>query len=561
MTQPDYFAILPIHSAEALDDPGEIASALLRAAHSGGIGVFVWDIAGGRVLWNDTMFDVYGIDRGSFNKQVGSWLTTLHPDDLPRVREEVMAALRGEKPYDTQFRACGGVGQGWRYIKANAWIERDATGQAIRMAGINQDITDSHRYQTLVDAIARDTSDHVGHAFLQALTRALADTLGVRHAFIAEVYPREAPTHARMVARWVDGSPADDMSYALANTPCADVVKGEPQRYADDVRKAFPDDTLLATMGARSLLGVPLRASDGGVLGLLEVIDDKPAADIALAHKLLELFAGRAGAELERVLRDEEVGRLNVELEARVAARTLDLKRTMRELEAFTYSVSHDLGIPLRAVQGFASILHDDYAAKLDAAGRDYLARTLAASDRMSRLLEDLVSLSKISLRALNVTKTDLSLTANGVVADLQAQKPRPAMQFICSPHMIIHADAGLMRILLDCLLRNSWKFTEMTRGPCIELFDREVDGRREIVLRDNGVGFDAATAAKLFTPFQGDGAGKTNSGSGLMIAQRIIHRHHGNIRAESEPGKGATFVFWLPPASELMDLLGSEAN
>jgi signal transduction histidine kinase len=553
----DYFAALPIRSAEALDDPGEVAAALLRAAHSGGIGVFVWDIAGGRVLWNETMFQVYGLDRRTFPNQMHAWLDTLHPEDLPRVRSEVVAALKGDKPYDTLFRARGTDG-GWHYIKGTAWVERDDSGRAIRMAGINQDVTDSQRLHALVDAVQRGTSVALGQSFFQSLVVALADALDVKAVFVGELLPRIGAVEAQTIALSLNGKLVDNFGYALTGSPCAEALAGRGGIYPDNVRQRFPDFKLLGDLGARSYLGVALMGADGTPIGLLGLIDDKPCSDAPLVHQLLKLFAGRAGAELERLMREEEVLRLNAELEARVAARTAELRRAMRELEAFTYSVSHDLGVPLRAVQGFAGILQDDYADRLDDAGRDYLKRTMAASDRMARLLDDLVSLSKISLRPINVGKTDLSMLANGIVADLQAQKPRPAMQFMCTPHLIVHADAGLMRILLDCLLRNAWKFTESTRDPRIELFERMHEGRREIVLRDNGIGFDPAVAKNLFSPFKGDGG---VGGSGLTIAHRIVHRHHGDIRAESAPGKGADVAFWLPPAAELMVLLGEDAS
>ncbi|MBV8468024.1 MAG: PAS domain-containing protein [Burkholderiales bacterium] len=558
----EYFGNLPIRSAEALDDPGEVAVALLRAANSGGIGVFVWEIPGGRMLWNDTMYEVYGIDRSNFSDRADAWLATLHPEDLPRVQDAVVAALKGVRPYDIVFRVRGDTG-GWRYVKGTAWIERDEGGRAIRMAGINQDVTDSHRFHALVEAIEHGTATAVGQAFFQSLVKAIVRTLGVRYATVAEVYPSDEPTHARAVATCLDGELVDTADRELAHTPYLDIVHAGLSTFPSDVRRLFPNDTLLAELDAQCCVGVPLQSAEGKPLGVLMVLDNKPGEDLELARKLLELFAGRAGAELERLRREEEVNRLNADLEARVAARTSDLARTMRELEAFTYSVSHDLGAPLRAIQGFGAVLIEDYADKLDSAGQDYLHRTIGAAERMGRLIEDLVSLSKISLRPLNIGKIDLVPLAQSIMADLQAQKPRPAMQFNVPAHLVVHADAGLMRLLLDCLLRNAWKFTEMTRNPCIELVERQHEGRREIVLKDNGVGFDAATAQRLFAPFQTFhvGGGFSGSGTGLAIAQRVVHRHHGGIHADSEVGLGASFVFWLPPAPELMALLASETK
>ena len=560
---PDYFSNLPIRSAEALDDPGEIAHALLRAAYSGGIGIFIWEINGGRMLWNDTMYSVYGLDRDNFSHTTDAWLATLHPEDLPRVRNDVIAAVKGERAYDTVFRVRGDTG-GWRYIKGTAWVERDADGQAIRMAGINQDVTDTHRFHALVEAIEHGTSSALGQVFFQSLAEVLARTLGVRYVAVVEVSPTH-PEMGRFVAQCLDGQALESTEFELAGTACGEVAQAGLSIYAREIQRLFPVDPLLKQLAAQSFLGVRLQAADGTALGVLCVVDDKPSDDLELARRLLDLFAGRATAELERLRQEGEVKRLNAELEVQVAARTSDLRRALQELEAFTYSVSHDLGAPLRAVQGFGAVLREDYGDRLDEAGRNYLERTISAADRMGRLIDDLVSLSKISLRPLNVGKVDLVLLANGVMADLQVQRPRPALLFKCDPSLVVHADQGLMRLFLDCLLRTALKSTELTRDASITFYEQQVEDRREFVIKDNGTGFDAATVERIFTPFQPTAPGgrvrhsEFSGGTALAIAQRIVHRHHGDIRLESEPGHGAAFIFWLPPAADMMAMLESD--
>ncbi|MFC4161537.1 sensor histidine kinase [Chitinimonas lacunae] len=550
----------PMESAEDLDDPRELVHALWQAAYSAGIGVFVYEPSTSRILWNDAMFEVYGVDRASFDHNVSTWLGYVHPEDMARVEADVRAALRGERPYDTVFRIRQPDGD-WRYVKGTAWVERDANGRPIRMAGVNLDVTDRYRFHSLVEAIQSGTSTEVGTSFFQSLVATLTKTLRVRYAFVTEVYPSEAPTHARVVAASHDGELCHVDDYALAGTPCGEVLFDQVCLFARDVQKLFPEDQALVELKAESYLGVRLRRSDGTVIGMVVVIDDKPMHDSELTSKLMLIFAGRAGAELQRLQHEDEVSRLNQELEARVTVRTGEVKRAMRELEAFTYSVSHDLSAPLRAIQGFGTILSDDYAAGLDEAGRHYLERLLGAADRMGRLLDDLVSLSKISLRALNVGKVDLSKLAQDILADLQMQSPRPNMVVSLAPQLVLHADAGLMRLLLDCLLRNAWHFTAKVELPRIELSERFNNGRREIFVRDNGVGFDVEGARNLFAPFQtfhGEGS-LTGSGTGLAIAQRVVHRHHGGIDAESQPGAGATFYFWLPGPAEMMSLIESE--
>ncbi|GLR14996.1 hypothetical protein GCM10007907_37860 [Chitinimonas prasina] len=557
MVIPD-FSRLDIRSAEELDDPGSIAIALLDAAKSAKLGVFVWEVAANRLLWNDAMYEVYGLSH-RVALDGTSWLALLHPDDLLRVRDDVIAALRGERPYDTVFRVKSSAG--WNYVRGTAWIERDAAGVPLRMAGINQDISHSQRFDALVEQVQVDTDSQVGRAFLGALADALCRALGVGYVLISEVYPAHLPTHMRTLAFSQDGRAAPPRDFALLNTPCQQAYSTAGWLQLNDAQVRFPHAPVLRELNVNSYLAMPLMGADGNPLGLMVVMDSLPVADAELARKLMALFAGRTAAELERLRREAEVRRLNAELEARVTARTEHVKRTMRELEAFTYAVSHDLNAPLRAVHGFGSILREDYADRLDMAGRDYLERTLNAAERMGRLLDDLVSLSKISLRPLNVGKVHLTQLALEIVADLQNQQPRPGMSVVIAPHLVVHADPGLMRILLDCLLRNAWRFTEHMPDARVELFERHQGGRREFVVLDNGVGFDAPTAEKLFAPFQtfqGEG-GFAGGGTGLAIAQRVIHRHHGGIQSESRPGQGAAFTFWLPPAGELMALLETD--
>lgn len=551
---------LPMNSAEDLDDPRELVHALWQAAYSAGIGVFVYEPSSNRILWNDAMFEVYGVDRAGFDHNLHTWLGYVHPEDMARVEGDVKAALRGERPYDTVFRIRQPDGD-WRYVKGTAWVERDGRGRPIRMAGVNLDVTDRYRFHSLVEAIQGGTSTAVGAGFFQSLVSTLSRTLRVRYAFVTEVYPLEAPTRARVVAASHDGELCRFDDYDLAGTPCAEVLDDQVCLYTRDVQRLFPHDRALVELKAESYLGVRLRRGDGATIGMLVVIDDKPMHDSELTSKLMLIFAGRASAELQRLQHEDEVRRLNQELEARVAQRTGEVKRAMRELEAFTYSVSHDLSAPLRAIQGFGTILSDDYAEGIDEAGRHYLERLLGAADRMGRLLDDLVSLSKISLRALNVGKVDLAKLAQEILADLQTQSPRPGLSICLTPHLVVHADAGLMRLLLDCLLRNAWHFTARVEAPHIELGERVHQGRREIFVRDNGIGFDVEGARNLFAPFQtfhGEGS-LTGSGTGLAIAQRVVHRHHGGITAESQPGAGASFYFWLPSPAEMMSLIEAE--
>jgi len=219
-----------------------------------------------------------------------------------------------------------------------------------------------------------------------------------------------------------------------------------------------------------------------------------------------------------------------------------------QELEAFCYSVSHDLRAPLRSLDGFSQALLDDYRDRLDDTGRDFLQRVRAASQRMGTLIDDLLSLSRVTRGEVQVEEVDLSALAAAAAADLKKTDPARDVTFAIAPHLVVRADAGLMRIVLQNLLGNAWKFTGKRSSARVEVGAMAHDGRRAFFVRDDGAGFDMAYAAKLFGAFQRLHAAAEFPGSGIGLAtvQRIIHRHGGQVWAEGAPDRGATFYFTL---------------
>ncbi len=224
------------------------------------------------------------------------------------------------------------------------------------------------------------------------------------------------------------------------------------------------------------------------------------------------------------------------------------LEAVNRELEAFNYSVSHDLRAPLRTIDGFSNMLKEDYAGSLDERGRGYIATVGVSVSKMSNLIEDLLGLSRLSRLPMKVEKTDLSAIAGSVVAGLRQAEPERQVELIVHPGLTANADPGLARIALENLLRNAWKYTGKNDNAKIEVGAEMRDGKPVFYVRDNGVGFDMAHAQKLFQPFQRLHSEKDFPGSGIGLAtvRRILHRHGGEIWAESEVGNGTTFYFTL---------------
>ncbi len=256
---------------------------------------------------------------------------------------------------------------------------------------------------------------------------------------------------------------------------------------------------------------------------------------------------------LQAAARSEEARRLNVELEQRVAARTVELERANGELETFAYSVSHDLRAPLRAMDGFSRLLSTEYAEALDERGQHYLARVRAGAQRMGTMIDDLLQLSRVSRAELHRDRIDLSELAGQIAGELQAADPGRRVEVVISDGLTAGADRELVRIALENLLGNAWKFTSTCEHARIEFTARECGDRREFVVRDNGVGFDMQHAGQLFRPFQRlHGANEfPGTGIGLASVDRIIARHGGHVSAQGDVGRGATFAFTLEANGE----------
>jgi len=242
----------------------------------------------------------------------------------------------------------------------------------------------------------------------------------------------------------------------------------------------------------------------------------------------------------------EQLAEMNCGLEQRVQQRTLQLEQANRELEAFSYSVSHDLRSPLQHINGFASLLAEDYDASLDGKGKNYLERIRQGTRRMGELIDDLLRLAKLAKAELKVSKVELSTIADNVIGTLRFREPGRQVEVKIERGIEVHGDPGLLRSAMENLLSNAWKYTAKNPNAVIEFGRVQQGGARTFVVRDNGAGFDMKYSAKLFEPFQRMHTEQEFAGHGIGLAtvQRIIHRHSGKIWAEAEPGKGASFYF-----------------
>lgn len=228
--------------------------------------------------------------------------------------------------------------------------------------------------------------------------------------------------------------------------------------------------------------------------------------------------------------------------------RIMDLQTANEELLSFSYSVSHDLKAPLRSITGFSNILHTDNARQLDAEGRANLDRIIAAAARMTKLIDDLLSLSQVSRRELSLSSFNLAEIAREIAGQLAQTQPERHVNFSITPDMPVRADHGLMHIVMENLIGNAWKFTGKLERAQIEIGSTDSAGVTTYFVRDNGAGFDMAYAGKLFSPFQRMHHIRDFEGTGIGLAtvRRIIHRHHGKVWIKSAVGLGTTVYFTL---------------
>jgi signal transduction histidine kinase len=525
----------------------------------------------------------------------------------PEARATIITAMetaiaRGT-PFDLELPFVTATGRRL-WVRAQGQAER-RDGQTVRVWGAFQDITErrladenlrrsaeraealarlgkylgevSTQYQAALPAVARLLAEVVGDGC--ALYLISADGQWLETAAIDHRDPGAA--EALQALKAVAPSRADEgLSGRVLQSGQSLLI---PQVDPAVLRASLPPeyDAYLARYSIHSLLCVALRA-EGKPLGTLVMsrstpdraytADDQSFLEVVAQRVALVIANARLYAGLEQRVRERTLSlqteiavRQRAEAEVRdlnlaLAQQVTQLDATNRELETFSYSVSHDLRAPLRAIDGFSMILLEDYASQLDAAGRDYLGRVRAASQKMGELIDGMLALSRLTRAEMRREPVDLTAVARAALADLQAAEPQRQVELVVAEGLNTVGDPRLLRAVLDNLLGNAWKFTGKTEHARIE-FGRlppeaapAAPGEPEQVffVRDNGAGFDMSHADRLFGAFQrlhreADFAG---SGIGLATVQRVLHRHGGRAWAEAQPGLGATFFFALPLAA-----------
>lgn len=469
---------------------------------------------------NDAAVDHYGYSRDEF---LSMRLSDIRPpEDVPRLVADVQA----ERP------ALSHSGE-WRHrLKDGRIIDVEITSHTLAFGGrraalvVAQDIAQRKRAEAQLHDLTQELEQRVALRTTELLAseerfRSLAVTA---NEGIVTADRRGCITYLNPAAERTFG-------YSAGEVLGQQLTVLMPERFQEPHRRGLA--RYLAT-GEAHVIGRTVelagRRKDGTEFPLELSLaswhqDDEPA------------FAG--------IIRDITERKQIEEALQRSAA---DLEVANKELEAFSYSVSHDLRAPLRGIAGFSQALLEDYDDALDDTGRDYLRRLVAASGRMGVLIDDLLELSRVTRHELQPERVDLSALAQSVATELCQREPRSRVQVVIAPGLEARGDASLLRIALQNLLHNAWKFTGRHEQASIEFGTTERDGVRVYFVRDDGAGFDMRYAEQLFRPFHRLHRETEFPGTGIGLAtvQRIVHRHDGRLWAEGAVEQGATFYFTL---------------
>jgi signal transduction histidine kinase len=394
-------------------------------------------------------------------------------------------------------------------------------------------------YDSLLEKIVRTAADLVGDGCNVTLLDAAGENL-VNAANAHRDPTLEADYRSYLAGMGVSAVSSASVAATVARTGIAKLVPAiDPATLVAQTDPIL--EPLVARLNVHSFAVVPIRAR-GTIIGTLSLMRSGPGRGYTFDDlTLLQDLADRAGLAIENA-------RLYGELERRVQQRTAELELANEGLEAFSSAVAHDLRAPLRWIDGFAQALLEDQGARLDEQGRHQLDRIRQASQRMATLVDDLLSLGRISRAPVVCARVDLGEIAAEIVAELRQRDRGRRVTVEITPGLEAHADPALARIALQNLLGNAWKFTGKKPEARIQLGQAPSATGPAFFVRDDGAGFDMAYAGKLFQPFQRlHGAAEfEGTGVGLATVHRIVSRHGGRIWAEGAPGAGATFFFTL---------------
>jgi PAS domain S-box-containing protein len=486
----------------------------------------------------------------------GSWPSIVYPDDVLHDQLDLKKLLANQ-PIVTELRILTQSGEvRWvqNYVRP-VWNEQQE--RVTRLIGGVQDITERKRMEEALQLHAQEL------ASLNILGQRVNATLSLDQVVQAAIERMVSSTQCdlvffflregdRLVLQGLGSQTSPLIQIEVPVHRVGECLCGLAFRAGKPVFSSNIQTDSRCTwdeckkVDLHSFAALPLFSGDEifGVLGLASLKE----RDFSEQETYLETMVNQIATACQNALLHKQVQLHADKLEQRVAERTAQLEAANKELEAFSYSVSHDLRAPLRAMDGYSRLLLEDYADKLDAEGQEHLHRVRASSQHMGQLIDDLLKLSRLTRQEMKRERVDLSALANEIVNGLRASDPERSVEILVADHLVVDADVRLLRVVLENLLDNAWKFTGRRPHAVIE-FNTVMHGdEKAYFVRDNGAGFDMKYADKLFIAFQRLHSPSEFEGNGIGLAtvQRIIRRHGGQVWAEAVEDQGATFYFTL---------------
>lgn len=409
---------------------------------------------------------------------------------------------------------------------------RNGAGETIGAAGVGRDVTEHRLMERAIHIAAPRVWPATGEAFFPLLVEALATALRADCAFVAELL---GGNRARTIAVWREGRREPNFEYALA--PCVSSGSESLCFCGDGIQGRSPRHDLLRQWGVKSCTGARLLDGSGATLGILAVMERQPMSEPAAKQAILQVFALRASAELER-LRSEAALRASAER----------LRQAHDELQEFAYVASHDLREPLRNIAAFADLLAKRYRGRLDTDADEFIGYMVEGAQRMDRLLEALLSYSRISTRMKPFVLTDCNALLADLLTDMRSRIEHAGAIVRWEQLPTVRADAPQLRTVFEKLLDNALKFNH-SNPPTVHISTAKRDNEWTFVVRDNGIGIPPDHHERIFRVFQRLHPREKYSGIGvgLSICKKIIERHGGRIWVESREGSGTGIHFTLP--------------
>lgn len=446
--------------------------------------------------------------------------------------------------YETQMRNHEG-----QPVDVKVWAEIiELEGEKCALS-FTMNVAEEKRREAVLKNIAEGVAPQTGEAFFLSLAEHLSNATDARGVIVGEL---TALTRMQSLALVMDGKLQSNTSVDLQHTTFARLLATDGVQAIDTSNRQilqstppFNDDDL------RTMAGIVLRDPDGTAIGILAVVWSHANAATRDIQSLITIFGSRCNAELVRMLRDREINKLHETLEQRVQQRTEQLQYLNRELDAFAYTVSHDLKSPLRSIDGFMHLLHEELDGQLTPDQEEIMGRVDGSVARMHSLITDLLALARVSQGQLQRTETDLTDLAESVIRQEQHRDPERQIDVVIERGMRANCDLRMAHIVLENLIGNAWKYSRKQPNARIEVGMLNGTGSAQgdaatFYVKDNGAGFDMSRSDRLFKPFTRLHSPHEFEGSGIGLAtvRRIIERHGGTIRAEAAPGKGACFEF-----------------